>query len=347
MTTVPSLVARLRHVVAMAQGRTARHEVLATPTDTHGWLDADTLLARYESARAIAEEHGVDEHGAHGHGPDLTAQADLAQAVLRVRPEDRERVSAATGCTPARSRDVRIEFRARESRDRKPDGSPAYLWWRIHVDAEPAAANLTTQPGIVEAADSYDRMTTPLVASTLRLLDPSSTLPLAGIAARVLDRTLSEVNHAAEPVLRGLAAHPGTWSSATAQVVALGMAAKGVELRAQAAELLASAVPTRIDAATAAEGFFACAPGIVLTRWTSSFADAATLNQRAVISVLTVLLPMFDPKTRGIGALSAVLLDEVLRSGGHVREPALRDWLAQFKGSSAAAKVARALLALG
>ena len=59
------------------------------------------------------------------------------------------------------------------------------------------------------------------------------------------------------------------------------------------------------------------------------------------------LLPRLDPKARGIGALLTVLLDESLRHARPVEDVDLRGWLAGFAGGSAAAKAAKALLALG
>ena len=56
--------------------------------------------------------------------------------------------------------------------------------------------------------------------------------------------------------------------------------------------------------------------------------------------------PCLDPKTRGIGSLLTVLLDESLRHAQSVQAADLRGWLAGFTGTSAAAKAAKALLAL-
>jgi len=62
--------------------------------------------------------------------------------------------------------------------------------------------------------------------------------------------------------------------------------------------------------------------------------------------VLGGLLPRLDPKARGIGSLLTVLLDESLRHAQPVADSELRGWLAGFTGTSAAAKTAKALLAL-
>ena len=59
-----------------SQGRASRRPLLATPTDTQGWVDADVLLARYEAGKESGAPFPVD----------------LTQALLRVPPEQRARV---------------------------------------------------------------------------------------------------------------------------------------------------------------------------------------------------------------------------------------------------------------
>ena len=185
-----------------------------------------------------------------------------------------------------------------------------------------------------------------VVAASLSLISPASTLPLVAVAVPVMHHVMSEVNHAAGPILNGLASHPGPWTTETAQVVALGMAAADAGLRTQAAELFAAAVPTRISAAQAAVGFAACHPAVALNRWSASFSDAATIAPIAVIDLLTHLLPKLPHDTRGVGALLGVLVDESLRHHQAVTNPDLREWLEAFNGSSAAAKAAKAALTL-
>lgn len=157
---------------------------------------------------------------------------------------------------------------------------------------------------------------------------------------------MDEVEHRAPMVLKALAKHPGEWTPETMQLVAFGMATKRSDLRAQACELFAVAVPSRLDAASAAQGFAACSPAVVLTRWAEALKDVASLAPAALIDLLTLLLPRLDQKERGLGALMSLLLDESLRHSSAVNDAALRDWLGGFKGASAAAKTAKALLAL-
>ena len=75
-TMLPSFVTRLREVAGIVQGRASRRPLLATPTDTQGWVDADVLLARYEAGKESGAPFPVD----------------LTQALLRVPPEQRARV---------------------------------------------------------------------------------------------------------------------------------------------------------------------------------------------------------------------------------------------------------------
>lgn len=332
---LPSFITRLREVVEIVQGRAPRRPLLATPTDTQGWIDADVLLARFAAGR---------DRGA-------PLPVDLVQALLRVHPEDRARVVEATGgAGPQITDSVRIEWRSRGSSALKADGSPQWVWWSPLVHAEPAEAPTATQPALIpsgppqhqEGVDAHA-----LVCAELGLAHPASTLPLAAASVGIMNVAAGdEAEHRAPAVLRVLAVHPGVWQPETVQLLALGMSAKQAEVRAQAVEVFAAAIPHRVDAAVAAHAYAACAPAIVLTRWAASFTDAATLAPAAVIAVLGSLLPRLDPKARGIGSLLTVLLDESLRHAHPVSDADLRGWLAGFTGTSAAAKAAKALLAL-
>lgn len=332
---LPSFITRLREVAGIVQGKSPRRPLLATPTDTQGWVDADVLLARFEAG---------SESGA-------PFPVDLVQALLRVNPEHRVRVVEATGGAWPRITDtVRIEWRSRGSSTLKADGSPQWVWWSPVVHAEPAEAPTATQPALIpsgapqhqEGVDAHA-----LVCAELGLANPASTLPLAAASMEIMNGAAGdEAEHRAPAVLRALAVHPGAWPSETVQLLALGMSARQAEVRAQAVEVFASAIPQRVDAASAAQAYAACAPAVVLTRWAASFTDAATLAPAAAIAVLSGLLPRLDAKARGIGSLLTVLLDESLRHAHPVVDADLRGWLAGFTGASAAAKVAKALLAL-
>ena len=334
-TMLPSLVTRLREVAEVVQGRAPRCPLLATPTDTQGWVDADTLLVRFEAARRVGGPFPVDQ----------------SQALLRVPPAHRVRAAAAMGCElPEVTDELRIEWRSRASDSLKANGSPQWVWWDPVVHAAPLAVPSATQPGLIASGllrYSDGPAACDLTAAELGLANPASTLALVAAGVAILHGAAGDdVEHRAAGLLRALAAHPGAWSGETVRLPALGMAAKQGEVRAQAVELFAAAVPARVDAAAAAQGFAACAPTIVLARWAPAFADAAGLAPAAVIAVLTGLLPRLEHQARGIGSLLAVLLDESLRHARPVTDASLRAWLAGFSGASAAAKAAKALLAL-
>ncbi|WP_456695301.1 DUF6493 family protein [Aeromicrobium sp. P5_D10] len=330
-TILPSLVTRLREVAAIAQGHAPHRPLLATPTDSHGWIDADVLLERFRLASVTP------------------LPADLAQALLRVPPPELDRVLAATGApVPPVTESIGIEWRSRESDSRKANGDPQWVWWTPVVRADSATRPSTLDPGIIASRDPSTHPhywgVTDLVSSQLALVHPPSTMPLTAAGIGILKSAADEGSeHRATAILTALANHPGSWTAETGQLVALGMSAVDASLKAQAAELFAAVIPTRLSAADAAEGFAACVPACILTRWADSFSDAAMLAPASVVDVLTALLPRLDRQTRGMGAILAVLLDESIRLGRSTHVPELRNWLAGFTGGSAAAKAAKAL----
>lgn len=233
------------------------------------------------------------------------------------------RFAAATGGEMPRTTErIRIEWRSRGSDELKADGSPQWVWRDARVHGAPIAAPSATQPALIasgELAFSDGPVASELITAALGLAHPASTLPMAAAGVDILHGALGD----------------------DVEYCAAGL------LRAQAVELLAAAVPDRLDAPTAAWGFAACAPAIVLTRWAQSLADAASLAPRTVIALLTNLLPQLEHKARGAGTLVTVLLDESLRHACPATDGSLRAWLSGFTGSSAAARAAKALLALG
>jgi len=258
-------------------------------------------------------------------------------------------LAAAAVAAPPVTEALRIEWRSRGSDTLKANGSPQWVWWdpRIHADPseEPSSADPARIPSSPKELWRSARGTTDLVTHELALVHPPSTLRLTAVGIELLNHTIAgEVEHGAVPLMAVLAAHPGTWTAETVQLVALGMSAGQAPLRAQAAELLVAAVPARLAVAQAASGFADCAPACMLARWAASFTDVARIDPGLVVQLLSALLPRLDRTTRGIGALLTVLLDESLRIGAGAPSPALREWLAGFTGASAAAKAAKALL---
>jgi len=76
-----------------------------------------------------------------------------------------------------------------------------------------------------------------------------------------------------------------------------------------------------------------------------TYATPSTLSSVDGVASLSLSTSGGDRTQRGIGKLLEVFRDESLRLRRPVTDPALRAWLAEFRGSSAAARTARALLA--
>lgn len=333
-SSIPSFIRRLREVAAVVQGREPSRPLLATPTDSHGWVDRDVFVDRIRAA----ERSGL-----------VPLPADLSQAVLRLAPGVREDVLVTFGLrAPVVTDSIRIEWQGTESDSRKPSGAPMWVWWRPAIFADEATARSVEHPALIPSVPRpvhLDTETSALETAAVALSSPPSTLPLVAVGISPLAAAMDEATPVGEEaVLDALSWHPGLWTPETVQLVALGMAAKRPEMRARAVELLVAAVPDRISAEDAAAGFAACAPACVLTRWSASMSDAASLAAGPVVDVLTALLPLLDRRARGVGSLLTVLLDESIRLGRASSDPALRAWLSGFTGASAAARCARALL---
>ena len=333
-SSIPSFITRLRELVAIVQGRAPRRPLLATPTDSHGWVDRDVFIDRFRAA----ERAGL-----------TPLPADLSQAVLRLAPGERDGVLATFGLRePVITDSIRIEWHPTESDVKKPAGSAAWVWWHPTICADLATSPSIEHPALIPSVSPWVYLsspTPPLETAEVAFSYPPSTLPLVAAGLWMLDAATAEATPVGEEaVLEVLSWHPGAWTPETAQLVALGMAAKRPEVRARAVELVVASVPDRISARDAALGFAACVPACILTRWASSFSDAASLSGHAVVDLLTALLPRLDLRTRGIGSLLTVLLDESVRLGRSVSDPDLRAWLGAYTGSSGAARAARALL---
>ncbi len=325
VVVLPSFIARLREVAAIVQSRSPRRPLLATPTDSLGWLDLDVLLSRWAAQPQSAPALPADQH----------------QALLRVKPEDRARAAQAMGLPLPH---VSQQLTLREPGPNRPN----WAWLSSSVTSEASSQPSALNAGFIPSGFNGGRSTRNMLIAQLGLSVPESTLPLVAFSHTLLVHTLhGDVEHEAPNVLMALARHPGRWTAETAQLVALGMAAHGhhAQVRVLAVELFAAAIPARVDVATATQAFAACTPAVLLPRWAIAFADAANLAPLPVISVLTHLLPSLDVKAKGLASLMQVLLDESLRHEQWLDHPPLRDWLAGFSGGTAAAKLAKALQA--
>jgi hypothetical protein len=156
-------------------------------------------------------------------------------------------------------------------------------------------------------------------------------------------------NSTLAPTLAAIAESPGVIGEIGRSCVAFGLSAKHRLVRAQAAELLATELGARLAAPELARTMAVLVDACKLTRWAEALADASLISPLArerVIELLTLLLVQLDPTRSGMSALLEVFEDELRRAGAAVEDGALREWLAQFSGSSKAAKAAKAILGL-
>ena len=142
--------------------------------------------------------------------------------------------------------------------------------------------------------------------------------------------------------------HPGQWNSITAQALAVLATSKHHIDRAGAAELLAETLGGRLSYEDATTGFSQAAPALMFTRWAHTFEDMAAIDPRVTLRFLGGLLPHCERTQHGIGKLLGVYAQEYVRVHGTNESPQLSSeitaWLGGFKGSSQAAKHARAIL---
>lgn len=136
---------------------------------------------------------------------------------------------------------------------------------------------------------------------------------------------------------------PVTVDQATA--LAYGLSDLRAEYRLMATDTLVALLGGTLSVADAVDGFAQAAPECTLTRWSRCLTDAADLSPGLIRDLLTALLPRLDRKARGTAQLLGVLAEVQARLHLTVTDPALRDWLAGFTGSSKATRTAKALLA--
>ena len=322
---------RVLEVTKILTGQAPRRALLATPVDTHGHLPGEVFLARVAK---VQERFGVDAAELKERCP-----GDLVQAAMRLSTRDRGQAEQILGYSlPQPSERVELEWYRRDSGEKKPNGQPRWVWWHSEVRCVP-------NPGQKISAGRRRGLYGPDPTPVL-LMDPHGTAYVVAQGLGPAEWAVEEAsNREVDDILKALSELGGTWTPETAQLVGLGLSGSRQETRSLAAELLAEAVPARLSVQQTAEGLAACVVGCKVNRWVSSLTDAAALNPDMVVDLLSALLPGLDRGLRGIGGLMQLLLDEQLRLGRVTEDEALRDWLAGFTGSSAAARTAKALLA--
>ena len=148
--------------------------------------------------------------------------------------------------------------------------------------------------------------------------------------------------------LAGLRRHPGRMGPTAAATLALTMTCGTVEGRVHAADAIVDLVTRqRIATDDLATALVLTAPVAILTRWANTLQRVAAAGRPEItIRLLSRVLPSLPRDQHGLHSLLDLLHQEVLRTNGTIADPDLRTYLAQFSGSSKAARSARAILAL-
>ncbi|GAA1852699.1 DUF6493 family protein [Asanoa iriomotensis] len=343
--------------------------LLATPTDSRGWLDpsvfADRLAANPEPR-----------------------MFDLVAALLRLAPDGHAEALRSAGTLPGEPGAV-----ARYALGGAPAETTTAAWW---VAAARSRKPLTDDPHLVAAGldragqgraaeyrlrlgkTAYDSVLEVDPAGARERADqptvvgPSSVWPgldadwipwhaaiwphdaepfFAVRAAEVLTASSPhpDVTYGTSAILDTLVTHPGRLGPMAATTLAAGLSAAEVRHRVLAAEACARLVPAgRITAEDLAGAMAHLAGHCTATRWAATLRDAARTGpaaSAAVVEVLDHLLPRLAANHPGLHALLETRHEEAVRLGrGAVGDPMLT-WLRTVTGGSKAARLARLVLA--
>lgn len=354
------LPALMRERITEAAGllaRGQRYRLLATPTDDQGAVDPMTLVRR-------ALENGAA----------MSLKADLTQALLRVDADNPACADAlaildrrADGLPSAVASRLRLALRGtlrrrverhlaslsvewvgRQAHDPRsgepkttPEGTPVYAFYNPRVRGADATA---AAPGLVALADiACDGED----IAPHRYAYPASVRHFAVcLLASQWYRTDSEQLSAR--CYRALADHGGQWDALSAQLLALAMGEARLELRALGVEAIAGLVGRGALAfEDAVAGFVSVARTVKLNRWAQAFADLGDLDPRLALDLALAVAPVLEPGRTGVGKVLATMTAQYQRAATEGWAPPLDEgtlaWLSRFKGSSQAARYARAL----
>ena len=261
---------------------------------------------------------------------------------------DYVRSGKSTGEVPNILESIRVSWDYRESEAKRPNGKPENVWWSPTVHLPAAEPHHTP--------DETHLLTLHYAATSceeLARLCPSSTVPVAvGLLERWVFLNEEDGHHYMHDMVQTLRNHLGQWNSITAQALAVLATSKHHIDRAGAAELLVENLGGRLSYEDATTGFSQAAPALMFTRWAHTFEDMASIDPRVTLRFLGGLLPHCERTQHGIGKLLGVYAQEYVRVHGTKRSvnespqlsPEMTAWLGGFKGSSQAAKHARANL---
>lgn len=311
----------LLRVVAIVHGLAPTRTLLSTPTDTFGRVDNKEFarrLATYSNPEDVWHDDALLAHlRLVDFQEDSTGRVPLqgvragCDCVLWTPPEDR-----CTGCGESR-----VWLRTSQG------------WKHQSTQLEEKLPFLASAP----FSPTYSPAGRAIVA-------PSCLDAYTHDMESDLDGGMSNYPEKQDPaVVDVLTWHPGEWSPHTSRFLGKAMAHKDTEVRAIAAELLATALAREIGAETAAHEWSQL-EDVILGRWAASLEDAATLNPIYVCDLLAQLLPKLDHKSRDLGKLIELYRNVRLATGESELGAGLREWLANFNGKSKAALAASALL---
>lgn len=306
--------------------------VLSLMTDTHGWLDLETLENRWKE---------IDQNKVN--------KTDVSRALCRLRPEDlatwRERhpeVGASLTLETQWDRALGTN-RFRDSNIYGPDSgieTVAEIWQLPH------ATQTADEPAFTLSLGEWSKYEFhPGLLQEAALATPGYLYPFELLSHRVMLYSLTHSLGDESEIMKVLLWHEGEWSARTVELIALGLAAQKPETRLVAGEVLAMGVPARFPLQETVKVFAETASKVILTRWASSLSDVAVMTPYMVRDLLVEMLPQLDSKQRGIGDLLELLLDLVKRTYGFELTDDFAAYLGTFKGKSKAGTAASNLLA--
>lgn len=366
-------------VKRLLEARTQAAPLLATPDLPGGWLSPAAFVERlslnprprhHDMVAALLRLHPDGREGLVATAPDLPPVARFALAGDLAR--DRSRGGPAAWWTAAkRSRaaysdseapelsgkwwtntwEERGRPRQREAVrfdvttrgvDRPPDDEPTELPSRTESrfpyagekGRRPAASRARSREGWIH------------VLAAIWPHDAEHLLALTCLPVVDSPRD-SDLHREIADTLDALSAHPGRMGRLAVATLAAGMAASHRADRLHAVDAFVELVPSgRIRVDDIAAVWAEYAPAWPVSRLAESLALSANAPGGAVVTMdlLTLLLPQLPAKQRGVNVLLDLLLDEVVRNGHRVSDPALVTWLSGVTGSSATARTARRLL---
>lgn len=339
MDPVRLLRARAVHVAAVVGGRAPAGPLLATPTDSDGWVDPRSFLRALGSAD---QPHPADLLG----GLLRLEEDGRAQALAAVRARGGDAVAAVDQAQAAAFHgSLEIGFRTYRYTGPQGEQTGRHIEFAVRADG---GSSTTTRNGL--ARDGSRASPGPTWARWAATVHPHDTEPVFSMLCLHVLEALDywEVDHTIPRALLALARHPGRVGPLGAVTAAAGLAAQDGSHRVLGVDAAAAlAARGTLGPQALAAAMTTIAPATRLPRWATSLDQLAqAVGSGYVIEVLTDLLPQLPRDGRGLVKLLDVLAEESTRVRRPVIDPALLGYLRSFTGSSGAAAAARRALAV-